>query len=201
MLYTTHVYILYIVIQRSTKDCLRNACKQLFHNNEVLHDVEAVSIGLQFQLLAALSPHSQVAVLINAGHCHLLIALASQLHHCIAAMSGAGVEVIQTKTYLVVRLPQNRPSLWPVQAGLLPHQSTHLLNLFNAHFKVFTLISRYTLTVQCYVYKQSIYHGRAGPHNISPQCIVIVCTHCVVYSKTTAPVQYIYIHYYNSRGS
>ena len=131
--------ILYIVIQRSTKDCLRNACKQLFHDNEVLHDVEAVSVGLQCQLLATLSPHSQVAVLINAGHRHLLIASASQLHHCIAAMCGAGVEVIQTKTYLVVRLPQNRPSLWPVQAGLLPHQSTHLLNLFNAHFKVFTL--------------------------------------------------------------
>ena len=54
----------------------------LFHNNEILHDVEAVPIRLQSQLLSAVGADSQVAILIDASHCHFLVAMATQLNHC-----------------------------------------------------------------------------------------------------------------------
>ena len=50
---------------------------KLLHNNEILHDVKAVAIGLQSQFLSTVCADSQVAILIDASHRHLLIAMAT----------------------------------------------------------------------------------------------------------------------------
>ena len=57
--------------------------RSLFHDNEILHDVEAISIRLQGQLFSSVCADSQVPVLIDTSHRHLLVATATQLNHCV----------------------------------------------------------------------------------------------------------------------
>ena len=56
------------------------------HDDEVPHDVKAVSVRSQSQFFpTAPCADPQVAVLINTPHHHLLVATATQLHHRITA--------------------------------------------------------------------------------------------------------------------
>lgn len=56
----------------------------LLHDNEIFHDVKAVPIRLQSQLLSIACADLQVAILTDTSHCHLLITTATQLYNCIA---------------------------------------------------------------------------------------------------------------------